>query len=395
MAKEKTNWFVVIILWFAGIAAAMQFAKFSFALDFLKNQYNVSPFWIGLSLSVVGFIGLVFGTTISIYSSKITQNKILLISLLLGAFISLIQALNPVFPIVFISRILEGISHLGIVVSAPIIIILLSAKKHHSIVMGLWSSFFGIAFAVTAWAGKPVMELYSVSGLFLVHAILLFVIFLILFFSIRKINIPHNENNKISFLSAHIKVYSNWRTVSPGTLFFFHAFMYIALFTFLPRLSGNENTKNLLLFVLPLISIIGTMIAGIVSQYFVSPSKLSIVAYISLLVLIFVVKLSFNNNALFAAASMALILFSGIIQGSVFSLIPNISLTTEDQTNANGAVAQLGNLGSTLGPPVFSYFLTLGRDNLIIIVMAFSLLGAMNGIFIMRKIKAENPCELP
>jgi predicted MFS family arabinose efflux permease len=251
--------------------------------------------------------------------------------------------------------------------------------------MGLWSSFFGIAFAVTAWAGKPIMELYSVSGLFLIHAMLLFVIFLILFFAIKKIDIPHNENNRISFLTAHIKVYSNWRTVSPGTLFFFHTFMYIALLTFLPRLSENENTKNVLLVVLPLISIIGTMIAGLISQYFVSPAKLSVAAYISLFVLIFVVKLLFNNNALFIAASMVLILFSGIIQGSVFSLIPNISLTTEGQTNANGAVAQLGNLGSTLGPPVFSYFLTLGRDSLIIIVMVFSLLGAMNGVFIMRK----------
>jgi len=385
MAKEKTNWFIVIILWLAGIAAAMQFAKFSFAFDFLKNQYNVSPFWIGLSLSVVGLIGLIFGITISIYSSKIKQNKILLISLLLGVLISFIQALNPVFPIVFISRILEGISHLGIVVSAPIIIILLSSEKHHSIVMGLWSSFFGIAFAVTAWAGNPIIELYSVSGLFLVHAIFLFVIFLILFFSIRKLDIPHNKSNKISFLTAHIKVYSNWRTVSPGVLFFFHAFMYIALFTFLPRLSENENTKNLLLVVLPLISIIGTMIAGLISQYFVSPSKLSVAAYISLLVLIFVVKLSFSNNTLFVAASMVLILFSGIIQGSVFSLIPNISLTTEDQTNANGAVAQLGNLGSTLGPPVFSYFLALGRDSLVIIVMAFSLLGAISGMFIVKK----------
>jgi len=384
MAKVKTNWFIVIILWLAGIAAAMQFAKFSFAFDFLKNQYNVSPFWMGLSLSVVGLIGLIFGITISIYSSKITQNKILLISLLLGVLISFIQALNPVFPIIFISRILEGISHLGIVVSAPIIIILLSSEKHHSIVMGLWSSFFGIAFAVTAWAGKPIMELYSVSGLFLFHAILLFVIFLLLLFSIRKLDIPHNENKKISFLSAHMKVYSNWRTVSPGVLFFFHAFMYIALFTFLPRLSGNENIKNLLLVVLPLISIIGTMIAGIISQYFISPSKLSVIAYISLLVLIFAVKLSFNNNALFTAASMVLILFSGIIQGSVFSLIPNISLSTEDQTNANGAVAQLGNLGSTLGPPVFSYFLTLGRDSLIIIAMVFSLLGAIYGIFILK-----------
>jgi hypothetical protein len=47
----------------------------------------------------------------------------------------------------------------------------------------------------------------------------------------------------------------------------------------------------------------------------------------------------------------------------------------------------LGNLGSTLGPPVFSYFLALGRDSLIIIVMIFSLLGAISGIFVMKKMK--------
>jgi len=385
MAKEKTNWFIVIILWLAGIAAAMQFAKFSFAFDFLKDQYNVSPFWIGLSLSVVGFIGLIFGITISIFTSKIGQNRILLISLLFGIIISLVQALNPVFPILFLSRVMEGISHLGIVVTAPIIMIIMSSEKHHSIVMGLWSSFFGVAFSVTAWAGKPIVELYSISGLFLIHATLLFVIFLILFFSIKKLDIPHNENNRISFLTAHKKVYSNWRAVSPGVLFFFHTFMYIVLFTFLPRLSDNENTKNLLFVILPLISIIGTMIAGIVSQYFLSPSKLSIVAYISLLVLVLLIKLSFNNNTLFFATSMVLILFSGIIQGSVFSLIPNISLTTEDQTNANGTVAQLGNLGSTLGSPVFSYFLTLGRDSLIIIVMLLSLLGVITGIYIIKR----------
>jgi len=205
--------------------------------------------------------------------------------------------------------------------------------------------------------------------------------------AIKQINIPFNNNNKISFIDAHKKVYSNWRTFSPGILFSFHTFMYIALFTFLPGLSGNENTRSLLLVILPLISIAGTMIAGIASQYFISPSKLSIFAYISLLALIFAVRLSFDNILLFVIASMILILFSGIIQGSVFSLIPKISLTTEDQTNANGSIAQLGNLGSTLGSPVFSYFLVYGRDSIIIIVMLLSILGAISGIYITKKIR--------
>jgi predicted MFS family arabinose efflux permease len=281
----------------------------------------------------------------------------------------------------------EGISHLGIVVTAPIIMIIISSEKHHSIVMGLWSTFFGIAFSVTAWIGNPILELYSSSILFLIHAIFMTIILTILFFPIKQINIPFNDNNKISFIDAHKKVYSNWRTFSPGILFFFHTFMYIAFFAFLPGLSGNENTRNLLLVILPLLSIAGTMIAGIASQYFVSPSKLSVFAYISLLVLIFVVRLSFDNNFLFVITSMILILFSGMIQGSVFSLIPKISLTTEDQTRANGSVVQLGNLGSTLGSPVFSYFLVFGRDSIIIIVMLLSLLGAIIGIYITKKIK--------
>jgi predicted MFS family arabinose efflux permease len=403
MEKIRTNWFLVLVLWFAGIAAAMQFAKFSVAFDFLGNQYNVTPFWIGLALSIVGFIGLVFGITISIYISKIGQNRILIISLLLGAIVSIVQALQPVFSILFLSRIVEGISHLGIVVTAPIIMIIISSEKHHSIVMGLWSTFFGIAFSVTAWIGNPILELYSSSVLFLIHAIFMTILLTILFFSLKQINIQFNNNKKVSFIrgegliprrsvvglliDAHKKVYSNWRTFSPGILFFFHTFMYIALFTFLPGLSGNENTRSFLLVILPLISIVGTMIAGIAAQYFITPSKLSVFAYISLLALIFVIKLSFNNNLLFVITSMILILFSGIIQGSVFSLIPKNTLTREDQTNANGSVAQLGNLGSTLGSPIFSYFLVFGRDSIIIIVMILGLLGAITGIYITIKIK--------
>ena len=385
MQKGKTNWLLIFVLWFAGIAAAMQFAKFSVAFDLLNNQYSVSSFWTGLSLSIVGLIGLIFGITVSIYISKAGHKKVLFASLFLGVIISLVQALNPVFSLLFISRIIEGVSHLGIVVTAPIIMILASSEKHHSLVMGLWSSFFGIAFSVTAWIGKPVFELYSVYALFFIHALLMAVILIILILLTKRINIPGSEEEKTPFFTAHKNVYSNWRTFSPGILFFFHTFMFIALFTFLPGLSGDENTKNLLLIILPLISIAGTIAAGIVSQYFLSPSKLSVIAFISLIVLISLIRLSFNNSILFIAASMILILFSGIIQGSVFSLIPDISLSTKDQTNANGAVAQLGNLGSTLGPPVFSYFLVFGKNSIIIIVILLSILGAISGIFINKR----------
>ena len=365
----------------------MQFAKFSVTFDFLKDQYNVSSFWIGLSLSIIGLIGLIFGVTISIYVSKIGHKNVLLSCLLLGVIISFIQAFHPIFPILFISRIIEGLSHLGIIVTAPVIMISVSSEKHHSLVMGLWSSFFGMAFSIMALIAKPIYETFTIFTIFLVHAILMAMILVPLFFLVKKSFIPHNCENNSSFFTAHKNVYSNLRTFSPGILFFFHTFMYIALFTFLPGLSGNESTRNLLLIVLPLLSIIGTIIAGIVTQYFLSPSKLGMTAYFALIMLIIAVKFSFENNTFFIIATFILILFSGIIQGSVFSLIPNISLSTDEQTKGNGSVAQLGNLGSTLGSPVFSYFLLFGRNSVIIIVVILSVLGALTGLFITNKIK--------
>jgi len=389
MEKNKTKWLIVFVLWLAGIAAAMEFAIFSVTFELLNTQYSISSFWIGLLLSIVGLAGLIFGITASIYVSKIGHKAVLLTCLLLGAIISFIQALHPAFPILFITRIIEGISYLGIVITAPIIMILASLKKHHSLVMGLWSSFFGTAFFVTALIGKSIPELYSISVLLLIHALLMIAILIILILFIKKINIPSSKEEKIKFLAAHKMIYSNWRTLSPGVLFFFLTFMLVSLFTFLPGLSEDENIKNILVIGLPLISIAGTIAAGILSQYFISPAKLSVFAFTSLIVLISMIMLSFNNSILFIIVSMTLILFAGMIQGSAFSLIPNIALSTKDQTNANGAVTQLGNLGSTLGPPVFSYFLIFGKSSIIIIVILLSILGAISGIFITKKISGK------
>ena len=46
------------------------------------------------------------------------------------------------------------------------------------------------------------------------------------------------------------------------------------------------------------------------------------------------------------------------------------------QARATGAVAQLGNLGSTLGPPVFAYAIAgLGPVGLVLPLGVFALLG--------------------
>jgi MFS transporter, AAHS family, 3-hydroxyphenylpropionic acid transporter len=56
----------------------------------------------------------------------------------------------------------------------------------------------------------------------------------------------------------------------------------------------------------------------------------------------------------YALVALGLMYCAGLAGGSAFSLIPVLNPESASQAKANGAVAQLGNLGSTLGPPMFA-----------------------------------------
>jgi len=56
------------------------------------------------------------------------------------------------------------LSHLLIVVAAPTAIITISADRHKSITMGIWATFFGVAYAVTGFGGVPILENYGLSS---------------------------------------------------------------------------------------------------------------------------------------------------------------------------------------------------------------------------------------
>jgi hypothetical protein len=66
--------------------------------------------------------------------------------------------------------VIEGASHLAIVVAAPTLIAQLSADKDRGLTLTLWGTFFGVAFAVLAFVGRPLALGYGITALFLAHA---------------------------------------------------------------------------------------------------------------------------------------------------------------------------------------------------------------------------------
>ena len=112
----------VILLWFAGLGAATQFAKIAVPFPDVILLYPQNAEAIGWLLSIISLIGAILGAVSGSHYWPVWPSKLLIWGLVLGGCISLFQATGPGFAIMLASRFVEGLSHLAIVVAAPTLI---------------------------------------------------------------------------------------------------------------------------------------------------------------------------------------------------------------------------------------------------------------------------------
>ncbi|ADZ92698.1 CynX/NimT family MFS transporter [Marinomonas mediterranea] len=387
-STQSTSWLAVILLWVAGIAAAMQFAKFSISYNQVLNHYQIEPALAGASLSIVGVVGLIFGVTAGIIANKVGYFRVLIGALFVGAIMSFLQSLLPSFEWILLSRLLEGFSQLGVVVAAPTIIALLSAPHHKSLTMGLWGTFFGVAFAISGWAGNEILANYDLSGLYFSHALFILFIALVLLFVLDKNESRYRSelpSSGESYVSKLMSIYRNPRTLLPCVVFLFYTCTLVSLLTYLPNFIEDANLTATLQIVLPLVSTTGTFLAGAISQYWLPPQRVAVIAYIGLGVGALLLMLN-PVSELHLCAIFGLMIFSaGLIPGAALSLIPRLARNSYEQGNGYGLIAQLGNLGATVGPPLYAAVIAFsGIDGLAIVALIACGFGGLASFLVGR-----------
>lgn len=382
--KENTKWHIILLLWGAGILAAMQFAKFSITYDSLINHYTSGPGAMGVALSIVGIVGLFLGSTAGVLVGRIGFKKVLVGSLLLGGILSILQAQTPPLTLLVFSRALEGLSHLGIVVAAPILIVMNSGRSHQAIAMGLWGTFFGVGYAVAGWLGLQFIERFGFQSIYVIHGLAMFTlatVFMLLLKAKRAEAKGFSLRLFITNLPQDLRqVYSNPRTCFPAIIFLFHALIFVALLTFLPKLAGDQQMTDWLTVVLPLVSMAGTFIAGFISQYLLSPKTLAKLSFIGISLCMLLIHIYADSFKVLPILCIGTMLCSGLVQGAAFALIPLMTKNEFEQSNSIGAIAQLGNLGATVGSPLiamaFAQFMTLGMAIVVIVICGFGVVSA-------------------
>ena len=300
-------------------------------------------------MSLVSLVGVALGLLAGVLAASVGPRRLLLGSLALGAAVSLVQAALPPFPVMLASRVVEGMSHLGVVVAAPTLIAAVAGPRGRALAMTLWGTFFGVAFAATAWAGVPLVAARGPAALLLAHAAFMAAAAVALLPALRgeggAPRAPWPRPGAIA--RRHREAYASPFVAAPALGWAFYTLTFVALLTALPATVPPAD-RAFVAGAMPLASIAASMTLGV--------ALLRWTDAVGVIALGFAAAIGIGM-ALVAAPGepwlcVALLGALGLVQGASFAAIPQLNPDSGDQALANGAVAQMGNLGNLLGTPL-------------------------------------------
>lgn len=354
--ETRTGWGLVLAIWFAGLVAAGQFSKTAVIFAELGEVWPGAGLWLGLVVSVVGAVGILFGTSAGLAVARLGARRLLLGALVAGAGLSAVEALLPPLWLMLPLRVAEGFAHLAIVVAGPVLMGRVAAPRDQVAAMTLWSTFFGLAFTLTATLGLPLVQARGPAALFAVHAGLMLLAAAILW---RPL--PPDPPSPAAPVTAgalwrdHLAIYASPRIAAPATGFVFYTLLYVALLTLVPQLVRPE-LRALAAGVMPLVSIVSSLGLGVAITRRFGPVRVVQAGFAAAAVAVsgWAAEVALAGDPGLAAlvAAFAVAAALGLVQGASFAAIPALNNRPATRAMAAGAIAQLGNVGTTLGTPI-------------------------------------------
>jgi len=357
----------VLARWLAGLCAAAQFAKIALVLPELEQLYPEAGTLLGLLVSSVSVVGVLLGLVAGVLAGRWGSRRLLLIGCALGAVLSLWQATLPSLPVLLGTRVIEGVSHLAIVVAAPTLIASASRARWRAAAMTLWGTFFGVAFALTAWLGLPLVHTHGPAALLLLHGGLLGGVTLLLGWMLAPDKATTDTStvragtatkaptsteaprplSARALLQRHATAWSSPFIAAPAVCWLFYTLTFVALLAVLPGLMPASE-RSVVATAMPLASIVCSMTLGVLLLRWFQAVQVVGIGFALAIAAAMLLLL----NPQWPGAAISLFGVLGLVQGASFASIPELNPHPSDQALANGALAQAGNLGNAVGTPL-------------------------------------------
>lgn len=382
----------VICIWLVSLGAAAQFGKFAVLFDRVAAAYPGQPApMIGLIVSTVGFVGLIFGTTAGLVVSAMGYRRVMIWALIAGAAISALEALMPPLPMLLALRALEGGSHLALVVAAPVLTAQLTSPRWQAAAMTLYSSFFAVSFAATGLLGPGLADGAGLPAVYLAHAgYMLAAAALMAVLLAKDSPAPMPRLSLHALASQHGQVYASARQAAPAMGFVCYTITFVAFLTVMPQQFLGRPEQAVLATFMPLVSVAVSLTLGIWAMRRMPAYRLVQAGFAAAIGFSLALWLVWGQSLPTLLAAFGIAGALGLVQSASFASVAQLNPDPTSRARAAGAIAQLGNLGTTTGTPLLIWLIAAaGINGLALFLALFSALGiALHAIQARRRQQA-------
>ena len=340
----------------------MQFAKLPPVMDAVQSELGLDLIGAGFAVSILGLVGILCAISTGAIVAAIGLRRSLVFAMLSGAIFAAMGAAAPTAWLFLCSRLLEGFSHLVLVVCAPALMSQHAVERDKPIVLALWGCFFGLGFSILSASAPFIIHIGGWRGLMLGHAGLLLAIAGLIAFALARSgsrDTPHAFPTLKMLIDAHVSVYTSGAPLLLALTFGAYTILFLANLTFLGRYLGeirgwNHDSVGRFLSLVTLVCLVATLTAGALVRAGV-PLFAGLACAFGGLALcaigIFAAPVSDTQLIVLIIGMMAMF---GLLPGFVFANVPLIAPTPDRAALTYGAIAQFGNVGTFLGTPLFA-----------------------------------------
>lgn len=351
-----TRWAIVLGAVLAGVVMGFQVGKAPPLIDGIRAEIGFSLVGAGFYMSLIAAFTVVTGIVAGVLADNAGRRRILILAALALIAGNLAGALAGSPAVMLLSRTLEAIAFVGIVVAAPGLIVEATHPRDLNTALTVWSTYMPAGFALmmglTVWIARPEdwrMIWWLNAAIAALYLILLLTV-------MRGVGAPPVQTRRLEGLGAVLRRPGPWLL---GACFMVYTVMWFGVLNWMPTiLRGAGVSIDGAGFGVALVvgvNALGCMGAGPLLRAG-APRWLIIAGVAATLGVVtqFIYDASLDPMTRLALAGV----FScvgGLIPGAALSGAVVHSPTPKQVGMTSGVIMQLTNTGTLIGPPLVAW----------------------------------------
>ncbi|WP_405086212.1 CynX/NimT family MFS transporter [Microbispora sp. NBC_01389] len=352
---SRSPWVTIIVIYLAGVAAAMSLGKFSPVEPQVTAQFGLSSSQLGWVISAVVALGAVAGLPAGYLVRRVGAARSLVVALVLMVAASALSAAAGNLTWLLTARVAESAGYLLVSITCPALILRLAHERDRGVALSGWATFVPVGIGLSTLAGGAVGTALGWRGWVLLIAGTTLVMTVVVRARLPWASAPETDPETAagSVPGARALAWPALLTVA----FCLMVLVTIPVIVLLPTLLIKEHglsaaAAGALTSVISLAGVPGGLAVGLLLRRGVPLGALAA----SGLLVVPAAWLTYAGGGSLAAAvtgAGVISLENGLLGALVFAALPQVLERLDHADAGNGLVTQMGSLGSLLGPPLF------------------------------------------